>query len=96
MSKNRLKLVKKQYTKKASYVVMRLYDELLLCYYYVNENNNLKWTTQETYKRYIYIYVYIIYIYVYIYIYIYRPKCRHRDKYTKYKSLGKLTFLFIL
>ena len=45
MSKNRLKLVKKQYTKKASYVVMRLYDELLLCYYYVNENNNLKWTT---------------------------------------------------
>ena len=70
MSKNRLKLVKKQYTKKASYVVMRLYDELLLCYYYVNENNNLKWTTQETYKRYIYICIYYIYICIYLYIYI--------------------------
>ena len=70
MSKNRLKLVKKQYTKKASYVVMRLYDELLLCYYYVNENNNLKWTTQETYI-YIYTYMYILYIYMYIFIYIY-------------------------
>ena len=40
MSKNRLKLVKKWYAKKASCVVMRLYDKILLCYYYVNENNN--------------------------------------------------------